>query len=258
MRLPVYADLAQRDEILRMVEGHAEQKARVRVGQSSVPNSGLGVTAACSLPANKIVTLYPGKYFPPLPMVLLEDDMPLVELHPPSTAIVDSGGVYLINSAMGGFLDEPVETARAMRGGEALLWSGHRVQHPPQGTSPNVDLLHFMWWDVLTRGQGEGDAVWKGAAAEAVLRGTRMYSGGWFKDYRGAPSEGKPREVLLPALHDGRKTYWQYKAGIAIFTTRALEEEEELFLDYDYSFEKAAKLPWYHHVRQDGAGTEVG
>jgi len=253
-RLPLYANERQRLEILSLVQAQGQRRgqAGVRVGESSIPNAGYGLRAdgPCSLPAHRIVCLYPGRFFPPLPMVLTLDEIPLVQLHTP---VRGEESEYLIYSALGGFLDEPVQATQQLKGAEQQLWAGHRIQHPPKGVKPNVDVVHFMWKDVL-QGQGRGAPAWEAEAASQVLRGTRMYAGRWFVDHRAAQSHGGgSREVQLPTLQGkgGLEAYWRCMAGLAVVTTREIPPEEELYLDYELGAQKASRLSWYHAVQYE-------
>jgi hypothetical protein len=177
--LPAHADAAVRSEVAALLRRSLRARARaadssvekgavadsgtlreeeafIAAVTSGIPNAGLGVVAKRGLTRGQVLTLYPGRYFPPLPDIMTlstewVESAELVSLVKPTSGNRedDHDDEYLINSIYGGFLSEPNACSQGLTREESAAWLGHRIQHPPKRVLPNVDLAHFRWLDIL-------------------------------------------------------------------------------------------------------------
>lgn len=210
------------------------------VATSSIPNAGLGVhvgdAANGKISSNSVVALYPGVYMPLVPLharaaacgETVTDILHMARLW--GYGVVDSSlsdisfeeasSYWLILEEHSGLMDgfRP-ELRVGSTGRHSPFAVGHLVNHPPQGTAPNVTWREFAW------GEDAGE-----------LATNRLHRGLWYIDPITLETVDMPSEegeVRLPL------------PGVAIVALRDLVPGEELFMDYKLS---KPHPPWYTPV----------
>lgn len=207
------------------------QGFKLQVAASSVIGAGLGVHVrrgagehgGDQIPCGAVVTLYPGVFFPSVPRhvhlwdEVVVDAIRLMQMH--GGGCVDpkldgasfqeiSSYMLVLTSGVGGIMDGFRATERVPglvdRGQQAV---GNLINHPPQGTSPNVAWCEFPWAKTSCEASGIN----------------RMHQGVWYVD----PPTLEPVLVPDPGAVDALA-----EPGVAIVALRAIDGGEELFMDY--------------------------
>jgi hypothetical protein len=199
----------------------------VTVQSSTIPNSGNGIFARHNLSKGSVISLYPGPFYPPLPLwlVSLPDGSLAIDLRPKNDGDDPYNEVYNIHCALGGFME-------AKDGISSNLAMAHLVNHPSKGFRPNVVSFNFYWKEVidLATSSTEKELLSKGASLlNPIPTGCP-----WYVD----PNSN---EIVYMTANCAPPV------GIVFIAARDIKQNEELF--YDYKFKKTNTLPsWYHPV----------
>ena len=184
-----------------------------RIAPSSVLDGGRGVFVSRDVKTGDILTLYGGVQFPQPSLSVAASDMGDQETA--ITPVVKCSDYILNLGGLGkGYLDghgvsiEPRKCAQI-------------INHPPEGTRPNVDAIEFMWCSIWAETAHEKD---ENALKKLAMEVNPIHQGPWYHDGNFI--------VNTPGPGDG-KAYSMLQAGIAMMAKRDLNAGEELFLDYE-------------------------
>jgi hypothetical protein len=208
----------------------------LHVQTSSIPGSNQGVFISGSVAKGTIVALYPGFYYPPLPVCAIgsvdgEISLPVTDL---KHRLEDGTNEYIIHlNNSGGYLDGSPHLTLTVPPIDHVPHNpyavAHMVNHPSPSNHPNVISLDFLWRDVyahclssqLTRGS---DPLPIPSFEEySKIVPNRFGSGPWYVD----SSTG---EVIM--INDGSIPC--HLAGLAYMALEDLQDGDELFFDYRY------------------------
>jgi hypothetical protein len=208
----------------------------LRIQTSSIPGSNQGVFLSGSVKKGTIVALYPGLYYPPLPVCAIgsidgEISLPVTDL---KQRIEDGTSEYIIHlNNSGGYLDgnpllafDVSDTNTPPPNPYAVA---HMVNHPSPSFHPNVISLDFLWRDLYTHCAPQLSSSFE---EYSKIVPNRFGSGPWYVD----SSTG---EVMM--INDG--TIPCHLAGLAYMALEDIDDSQELFFDYRYPTN--ARPEWY-------------
>ena len=165
-----FATACDLDKILELLLAYKTDKITIKASGMG-DNAGHGVfTTSQRIEKGEILTLYPGLVFPVPKHVLQSEEG--INMHNNDMKIGSEllaeriSQSYVITSQYGGFIDgdhkdHPLFSANkgtgsathiadaSYEGYNELISCGHLVNHPNQHVSPNVDVIHFKWSEVL-------------------------------------------------------------------------------------------------------------
>jgi hypothetical protein len=214
------ANIRQNWQKLITIQGEISFGLEIR--RSRILDAGYGVICKGSIPANRLVALYPGQYYPPVPSYAVMTSTG-EQSHAESNFLrhlnqTNDGSYQIHCNHRGGFIDgkdAPSLTAYCV---------GHLVNHPPRKIQPNVRPVDFRWDDVLA----SSDKSFNPSDLNPIGHGV------WYID--------PMTNHAVDLAH-----YSSPLVGLALLSTRAIKDEEELLLDYNYDTYTATP-PWYHPV----------
>ncbi|GBG24846.1 Hypothetical Protein FCC1311_010642 [Hondaea fermentalgiana] len=222
---------------LQMVESKLLESygALPRIGPSSIqhPAAGDGVFLSGKAPSGRVVALYPGSVYLPFQVKRITDSYfreSAAEYSDAQQRFEDLFGtpedrnVYATQ-----LIDGAVINARngSVSAKPNLYAVAHKVNHPPPGVEPNVMVCPF---------------VFRKSHADQIER-----TGRDFRDY--IPNAYFEDAAVAPS-------WWMILAGdndvlmrsLAYVTTRPIEENEELFVNYRFDPNHQALPDWYTPV----------
>jgi hypothetical protein len=221
------------NQVARLLNKSDSNPSPVSVRQSPIAGAGRGVFAVRDIQAGTVVTLYPGRTIPALPLYAkpLDGDFPAGTLMPAELDATPATNAYVINCETGGSIDADNE-----RNDEEDVYSGtprssshdplpflrrcaHLVNHSG-GCKPNVSAVSFQWIDILA-------LLPHNMPRYAVC--TRFHTGRiWFVD----PLNSQP--VLVPeTLADNANESMDPRlTGIAYVALNDIAAGDEIMLDY--------------------------
>ena len=211
---------------------------------------------------NKVLTLYPGYYVPPLPDgsgAGYDHEDSFVLIKKPSE---EDTTEYVINSLYGGYIDAINEANYNYtcedHNNNNYIALGHLINHA-SNKLPNVEAFHFSWKDILLELRNEekeklpvqeqeqednNDKHQENNFLKTIYNINFLPQGEWYFDTRSNTT------IQFPDRKSHPGEYLYRLKGIAVVSTRDIAFGEELLLDYDLRINQSGNnnnnhLDWY-------------
>jgi hypothetical protein len=210
------------------------------VRTSSIPGSNKGVFLSGCAKKGTILALYPGIYYPPLPICAVGSADGSFSNSVSDVRHMGQTNEYIIHlNQSGGYLDgKDIEKHTTNPFAVAQM-----VNHPSPSFHPNVISFDFHWEDVYNLCSSSGRLDQKNliqSYSEYLnILPNRFGSGPWYVD-------SSTDEVIL--INDGSGGGEAgppcHLAGLAYMALEDIQDGVELFFDYKYP--SHARPSWYH------------
>lgn len=197
----------------------------------------IGVFVRGVIKKGEVVALYPGIYYPPLPLYALGVTDGSCGESANLVRHMWEDNVYCINLPdIGGYIDGDLDNKKSMIESPSPYAVGHKINHPDKFNIPNVSTFEFLWRDAFDCGKGCG-----GMSFDTFLSFSpnKMGVGPWFVDpttHEVITIENAPTKPPLP--------------GLALIALENIEDGKELFLDYQLGPKN--RPVWYYEPTYRG------
>lgn len=202
------------------------------VQTSSIPGSNNGVVLSGYAKKGTILALYPGLYYPPLPLCAVGNADGNYCYSATDMRQMWQTNAYLIHlNQLGGYLDGKDFDKQSNPFAVAQM-----VNHPSPSFHPNVISLDFRWEDVynLCSERLGNKNLFQSYSQYLQLLPNRFGSGPWYVD-------SSTDEVVMIGDERGPPCHL---AGLAYMALEDIQDGVELFFDYRYPAH--ARPSWYH------------
>jgi hypothetical protein len=202
------------------------------VQTSSIPGSNYGVVLSGFAKKGTILALYPGIYYPPLPICAVGSADGNFSNSVSDVRHMWQTNEYIIHlNLSGGYLD-----GKDIKNQINPFAVAQMVNHPSPSFHPNVISLDFHWEDVynLCSGQLANKNIFQSYSQYVSLLPNQFGNGPWYVD-------SSTDEVIM--INDGAGPPC-HLAGLAYMALEDIQDGVELFFDYRYPVN--ARPSWYH------------
>jgi len=221
----VMNEYMDQEKLIRLAREYYREKEMgdqvVRIGSSTIPGAGKGLFAQRDLEKLTPLVFYPGEYIPALPPSLFSSFDGSAKAKPLDGIIHDGEiNTYLLFlQEYGGIIDGKGAPEQVPK------YSGQLVNHPPQGTMPNVLNWEFLWNDVVGDDEAKSQQL------------VHLTGKPWYLDCDS--NEFVYADSMVHKM-----------PGMLFFTASDIKAGEELFWDYSMR-DGTETFDWYHHVQYE-------
>lgn len=198
---------------------------------SLIPNSNNGVFVQGSVKRGTILSLYPGLYYPALPLCAIHNAIGESSLSLINIDYLSSNNEYIINlNHSGGYLDgKDIDKTVPTKNPYAIA---HMVNHPSSKYYPNVISLDFLWKDVYEMCYHGNKNEFHSFNEFSKHVPNCFANGPWYVD-------STTNEIIM--INDG--TVPCHLAGLAYMALEDIHDGSELYFDYKYP--ASCRPDWY-------------